>query len=157
MTAPAENPTAVRSIVDVAAPPARAFEVFTADFDRWWPRGHHLQSGELKQVGIDPQVGGRLWEESDGGEICVWGNVVTWDPPRVFAYAWLIGPDWGVPPPDAPASRVTVTFSPTGTGTHIELVHDHLDAHGKGWESLRDGVDSDGGWPSLLRAFAAAV
>ncbi len=71
--------------------------------------------------------------------------------------AGLLGPDWGVPPEDAPASRVTVTFTPTAGGTRVDLVHDDLDRHGRGWEALRDSVDSDGGWPGLLRAFAAAA
>jgi hypothetical protein len=54
-------------------------------------------------------------------------------------------------------SRVTVTFTPTDAGTRVALVHYQLDAHGSGWEALRAGVSSDGGWPSLLRLFAAAV
>jgi hypothetical protein len=52
---------------------------------------------------------------------------------------------------------VTVTFAPTGTGTLVTLVHDQLDVHGPGWESVRAGVGSDGGWPAGLRQFAAAV
>jgi uncharacterized protein YndB with AHSA1/START domain len=54
-------------------------------------------------------------------------------------------------------SRVTVTFTPTSTGTHVELVHDQFDAHGPGWEGMRDGVGSEGGWPAGIRDFAAAA
>ncbi|HEX3566777.1 MAG TPA: SRPBCC domain-containing protein [Acidimicrobiales bacterium] len=68
-----------------------------------------------------------------------------------IAFSWLIGSDWAVPGPDAVGSRVTVTFSPTDAGTRVTLVHDQLDAHGPGWESIRDGVGSDGGWPAGLR------
>jgi uncharacterized protein YndB with AHSA1/START domain len=75
----------------------------------------------------------------------------------VFAFAWLIGPDWGVPAPDASSSRVTVTFTPTATGTRVDLVHDNFQAHGPGWESVRDGVGSDGGWSAGIRRFAALV
>ena len=149
--------TSVTTAVDVAAAPDRAFAVFTEGIDRWWTRSHHVQSGELKQIGVDPVVGGRMWEENDAGDVCVWGRVLEWDPPHRFAFSWLIGPDWGVPHPDAPGSRVTVTFTPTGDGTHVELVHDGLDAHGPGWESVRAGVGSDGGWPAGLRQFADAV
>jgi hypothetical protein len=52
---------------------------------------------------------------------------------------------------------VTVTFSPTDSGTQVTLVHDQLDAHGPGWESVRDGVGSDGGWPAGLRQFVGVV
>jgi uncharacterized protein YndB with AHSA1/START domain len=147
----------VRTTVEVSASPERAFEVFTSGIDSWWTRAHHVQSGVLKEIGVDPRVGGRMWQENDSGEVCTWGMVLTWDPPRVFAFSWLIGSDWGVPAPDARGSRVTVTFTPTSTGTHVELVHDGLDAHGDGWQALRDGVGSDGGWPAGLRQFAAVV
>ncbi|MCW2600215.1 MAG: ATPase [Frankiales bacterium] len=147
----------VRTLVEVAAAPERAFEVFTSGIDRWWTRSHHVQSGELKEIGVDAFVGGRLWEQNDAGDVCTWGRVLTWDPPRVFAFSWLIGPGWDVPGPDALGSRVTVTFTPTAKGTLVELVHDELEVHGPGWESIRDGVGSDGGWPAGLRQFAAVV
>jgi uncharacterized protein YndB with AHSA1/START domain len=149
--------TVVRASVELAVPPERAFTVFTSGIDRWWNRSHHLQPGELKEIGVDPFVGGRMWEENDAGDVCTWGRVLVWDPPRTFAFSWLIGPDWAVPPPDAVGSRVTVTFTPTETGTRVELVHDQLDVHGPGWEGVRDGVGSEGGWPGDLRQFAAAV
>ncbi len=157
MTVQTDHGTAVRTSVEVFAPPAHAFEVFTAGIDSWWTRAHHVQSGQLKEIGVDPYVGGRVWETNDAGDECTWGRVSTWDPPRVFAFSWLIGPDWAIPAADAVGSRVTVTFAPTDTGTHVELVHDQLDAHGPGWESVRDGVGSDGGWPAGLRQFAAAA
>ena len=157
MTTHTDETSLVRATIDVSVPPDRAFEVFTTGIDSWWTRAHHVQTGELKEMGVDPFVGGRMWEENDAGEVCTWGRVLTWSPPRVFAFSWLIGPDWAVPGPDAPGSRVTVTFTPTATGTSVTLIHDQLDAHGPGWESVRDGVGSDAGWPAGLRQFAAAV
>jgi uncharacterized protein YndB with AHSA1/START domain len=155
MTAPTDNATMARATIDVAAPPERAFDVFTNRFDRWWNREHHLLPGTLKECGVEPRVGGKVWEENDAGERCTWGRVLTWDPPRTFAYTWQIGTDWKVPAEDAVGSRVTVTFTPTDTGTRVELVHDQLDVHGPGWEALRDTFDS--GWPELLVLFAAAI
>jgi uncharacterized protein YndB with AHSA1/START domain len=147
----------VRTAIVVPASPERAFEVFTSGLNGWWNREHHLQSGTLKDVGVEPFVGGRVWEENDAGDVCAWGRVLTWDPPATFAFAWLIGTDWAVPPPDAVGSRVTVTFTQLEAGTQVELVHDQLDAHGEGWETMRDGVGGPAGWPDLLRRFAEAV
>jgi DNA-binding transcriptional ArsR family regulator len=39
----------------------------------------------------------------------------------------------------------------------LVVVHDRLDAHGPGWETVRDGVGSDGGWPAGLRQLAQAA
>ncbi len=157
MTAHVDNGAIVRTTIEVAASPDRAFTVFTAQLDTWWPRTHHVQTGELKAVGVDPEVGGRLWEENDAGDVCAWGRVLSWDPPRTFAFSWLIGTDWAPPRADAVGSRVTVTFTPTAAGTHVELVHDQLEAHGEGWEGMRDAVAGDGGWPQGLQLFAAAL
>jgi uncharacterized protein YndB with AHSA1/START domain len=155
MTTQAGNRTEVRTNVDLTVSPEIAFDVFTSGIDRWWNREHHVLGGALKEVGVDPEVGGRLWEENDDGEVCTWGRVLTWDPPRTFAFSWLITTDFGVPEPGAVGSRVTVTFTPTDSGTEVTLVHDQLDAHGPGWENMRDGVGSEGGWPAGLRQFAA--
>jgi hypothetical protein len=92
MTAQAGERTIVRTSVEVAASPEHAFAVFTSGIDRWWTRAHHVQTGELKEIGVDPHVGGRMWEENDAGEVCTWGRVLTWDPPREFSFSWLIGP-----------------------------------------------------------------
>jgi hypothetical protein len=154
MTAPTGTATSTRSTIDVAATPEHAFEVFAA-IDSWWNRDHHLLPGTLKACGVEPRVGGEVWEENDAGERCVWGRVLTWDPPRAFAFSWLLGVDFSLPAPDAVGSRVTVSFTPTSAGTHVELVHDQLDVHGAGWESYREGLDE--GWPKLLALFAAAT
>ncbi|MFN8205678.1 MAG: hypothetical protein U0S48_24245 [Solirubrobacteraceae bacterium] len=34
------------------------------------------------------------------------------------------------------------------------LEHRHLDRHLGGWEAVRDGIDSEGGWPLYLRRYA---
>lgn len=154
MTTQAGNRTEVRTSVDVTVAPEIAFEVFTRGIDRWWNREHHVLTGGLREVGVEPEVGGRMWEENNAGEVCTWGRVLTWDPPRTFAFSWLISTDFGVPEPDAVGSRVTVTFTPTASGTEVTLVHDQLDTHGPGWENMRDGVGSEGGWPAGLRQFA---
>ena len=157
MSASTSEATSIRTSVEVAVAPARAFEIFTAGFNTWWNREHHLLDGELAEVGIEPFVGGRLWERVTTGEECTWGRVLSWDPPRSFSYSWLIGTDWGVPADDAVGSRVTVTFTPSSSGTTVEVVHDQLDVHGDGWETMRDAVGGAEGWPGLLALYATAT
>jgi uncharacterized protein YndB with AHSA1/START domain len=149
--------TTVSTSAFTRADPATAFDVFTARIDTWWNPDHHVIGGTLHAMGIEPFVGGRLWDENTDGETCTWGRVLAWEPPTTFAFSWLIGSDWAIPADDAPASRVTVTFAPEAGGTRVHLVHDRLDAHGDGWQSVRDGVGSPGGWPGGMAAFAAAA
>jgi hypothetical protein len=39
--------------------------------------------------------------------------------------------------------------------TRVELEHRNPDRHGTGWESVRDGVDNEAGWPLYLQRYAA--
>jgi uncharacterized protein YndB with AHSA1/START domain len=139
------------------ADPTTAFDVFTAKIDTWWNPDHHVIRGTLRTMGVEPFEGGRLWDENTDGETCTWGRVLTWQPPTTFAFSWLIGTNWQILPDGAPASRVTVTFTPEGAGTRVDLVHDRLDAHGDGWESVREGVGGPGGWPAGVARFVEAA
>ena len=59
---------------------------------------------------------------------------------------------------EANASEVEVRFvAESPQRTRLELEHRHLDRHGPGWESLRDGVDSDGGWPLYLARYSEII
>jgi len=49
----------VRKRIVVQASPARAFEVFTAGIDRWWPKGHGIGTAPCVNPSIEPFVGGR--------------------------------------------------------------------------------------------------
>jgi len=43
----------VRKTVTVEAPQERAFDVFTAGFDSWWPRGHHIGEADMAEAVIE--------------------------------------------------------------------------------------------------------
>src|SRR5262249_45210254 len=137
--------TEVRKAIVVKATPERAFDVFTAGFDSWWPREHHLLAGSpLDHVAIEPHVGGRCYERTEDGRTCTWGRVLSWDPPRGLSYTWEIQADWGVVPPEGgPASTVTVTFTEVEGGTRVEIVHSGLEVHGAGWQTMRDAIDGE--------------
>jgi hypothetical protein len=45
------KPAPVRRTLTVRAPQARAFEVFTAGFGRWWPAGHSIGKSPQKAGG----------------------------------------------------------------------------------------------------------
>ncbi len=150
------RPAPVRKMITVPATPERAFEVFTAGFDLWWPRTHTIGKGALKNAVLEPGVGGRWYGIDDDGSETEWGDVLIWDPPTRLVLAWRIGTDWQHHPDLL--TEVEVTFTAQGAGmTRIDLEHRHLERMGDGAGGARDGFDSPGGWGGILQGFADAV
>jgi len=155
-SAPAMQDAPVRKSVTVKAGVEHAFEVFTAGFDRWWPRSHHIGQAPMKRTVMEGHVGGRCYSEQTDGSECDWGEITAWEPPRRFVMAWKITPQWQYEPDLAKSSEVEVTFTPVGNGsTRVDLEHRHFSRAGAGWETMRGMVDSEGGWNGLLQAFAS--
>lgn len=120
----------------------RAFEVFTAEMSAWWPLlSHSVGEDKARAVRLEGAVGGRIVEYGDDGEIASWGTVSDWDPPKSVSFTWHPGTD------PQQAGHVTVTFTPVGDDTEVELVH-------SGWERRPDGVRAragyDTGWDYVL-------
>jgi uncharacterized protein YndB with AHSA1/START domain len=148
-------PAPVRKSVTVAAPPERAFEVFTRRFDAWWPRSHSIGDSPLKMAVLEPRRGGRWYGALENGTEAEWGDVLAWDPPRRVLLSWRIGADWKYDPDLT--TEVEVTFTAEGAGTRVELEHRHLERMGAAADGARAAFDSDGGWGGLLRMFADLV
>lgn len=65
--------------------------------------------------------------------------------------SWDIGPTWQLETDVENSSEVEIRFIAEGPDrTRVELEHRHLERHGHGWPSLRDGLDDDQGWPLYL-------
>jgi uncharacterized protein YndB with AHSA1/START domain len=122
------NGDRARVSVSVAVPPQRAFEVFTADIDRWWRRGMKFrQSGSASSLlCIEPKVGGRLFEsfDADGAQHVVEvGRVRVWEPPRNLTFTWR---NANFAPHEH--TQVDVQFEPTSSGTLVTVTHSGLSA-----------------------------
>jgi uncharacterized protein YndB with AHSA1/START domain len=147
----------VRKRVVVQASTSRAFDVFTTGIDRWWPRHIGIGTAPVRESVIEPFVGGRWYTKCEDGTEAVVGHVRVWQPGRQFVVSWEINGAWK---PDARpdfTSEVEVRFVDEGAGmTRVELEHrgfERMDpAEG---EKMRNEVN--GGWPSLLEAFAKAA
>ena len=145
----------VRQSITVRASVERAFRVFTAEFDSWWPRSHHIGTSPMTKSIIEGRVGGRCYSEQESGEDCPWGSVLAWDPPHRFVIAWQITPEWKYQPDLAKSSEVEVTFTSVGDKqTRVDLVHRHFSRHGEGGDRMREGEGAPGGWGTLLETFA---
>lgn len=156
MTTVTEHTAPVRKSVTVRTSAEHAFTVFTDGFDTWWPRTHHVGESPLAAAVIEGKIGGRCYGRSVDGTECPWGRVTVWEPPRRFAFAWMLDGAWKYNPDIARASEVEVTFTPLADGsTRVDLEHRHFDRHGESGAQVRTGVDSPNGWGDLLRLYAS--
>jgi uncharacterized protein YndB with AHSA1/START domain len=157
MTTQAQD-RAVRAHVVVNAPIARAFAVFTEEFDRIKPREHNMLGVEIAATVLEPHEGGRIYDRGVDGSECCWAHVLAYEPPDRLLFSWDISPRWQVEADPRRRSEVEVRFMADGDDrTRVELEHRHLDRHGDGWESARDGVAAKDGWPLYLGRYAALL
>jgi uncharacterized protein YndB with AHSA1/START domain len=147
--------TSVRTQVLVDVPIERAFAVFTEDFDSIKPREHNMLSVDIAETVFEAREGGRIYDRGVDGSECQWARVLTYEPPDRVVFSWDISPHWQIETDPEKTSEVEVRFiSETPERTRVELEHRNLDRHGDGWESERDGVGGEGGWPLYLQRFA---
>lgn len=131
MSPPVSGDSAAASVY-VAVPLEEAFEVFTAEIDRWWRRGLKFRSSGAQPgyLVFEQRVGGRLFETvqfADGERMFEVGTVIEWQPPHRFALEWR---NLNFKPHEK--TLVEVTFTPSGKGTLVRVEH-------RGWSTLPEG------------------
>ena len=150
--------TSLRHSIVVEAPIERAFSVFTDDFGSFKPREHNLLSVDIDETVFETHVGGSIYDRGVDGSECRWARVLAYEPPDRVVFSWDISPRWQIEADPDRTSEVEVRFiAEAPNRTRVELEHRNLDRHGEGWEGVREGVDSDGGWPLYLARFAERV
>ena len=149
--------TPVRKSVVVKATPEHAFDVFTAQLDRWWPKTHGIGTSPVEESVIEPFVGGRWYTRCVDGSQAVVGHVLVWERGAHLVVTWEINASWKPNPRAAFASEVDIRFTADAAGgTLVELEHRNFERMGAtDGETMRNAVDN--GWPGLLKIFASAV
>jgi uncharacterized protein YndB with AHSA1/START domain len=145
----------VRRQILVNAPIDDAFKVFTERFGDFKPREHNLLRAPIGETVFEPRVGGSIYDRAVDGTECRWARILAFEPPHRVVFSWDISPRWQIETNPDLTSEVEVRFfAEAPERTRVELEHRHLDRHCSGWESVRDGVDSQGGWPLYLQRYA---
>jgi uncharacterized protein YndB with AHSA1/START domain len=147
--------TSVRHSIVVDAPLERAFTTFTDGFGSFKPREHNMLGVDIAETVFETHVGGNIYDRGVDGSECRWARVLAFEPPDRVVFSWDISPQWQIETDLDKTSEVEVRFIAETPGrTRVELEHRNLDRHGPGWESERDGVDGENGWPLYLDRFA---
>jgi uncharacterized protein YndB with AHSA1/START domain len=147
--------TSIRHQVVVNVPIERAFSVFTKDFGKFKPLDHNLLNADIAETVFELHVGGHVYDRGVDGSECRFARVLVYEPPTRVVISWDISPRWSIETDPAKTSEVEVRFiAEAPDRTRVELEHRNIDRHGDGWESVREGVDNEDGWPLYLRRYA---
>jgi uncharacterized protein YndB with AHSA1/START domain len=140
----------LRAEIELTGPPDAAFELFTTGFERWWPREFSWSGADhLESIGIQPHLGGALFELGPHGLRWDWGRVLAWEPGHRLVFSWQIGPDRVPVPLAEDATEVEATFTETGTGrTSVVVVHRGWERHGEAGAEYREAFAQV--WPYAL-------
>jgi uncharacterized protein YndB with AHSA1/START domain len=137
--------------IEVNAPPARAFELFTRHIGQWWPTKGIGKNPRVAII-LEPHVGGQWLERDAQGNETHWGKVLAWEPPGRLLLGWQIDSAWSYDPEFL--TEVELTFAPTRAGgTLVTLEHRNLERFGD--DAARHAEQLGGGWPTRLAEFAA--
>lgn len=137
--------------VEVKAPPARAFELFTSQMGKWWPGGKTIGRNPFADVVVEPHEGGRWYERDGEGNETQWGRVLAWDPPGRVLLAWQINSQWHYDP--GFLTEVELSFEAlAGGGTRVTLEHRNLERFGADAEAHADKIRR--GWPNIAEHFS---
>ncbi len=140
----------VKCSIDVKAPAARAFELFTAHMSAWWPRGKTPADKPHVELVIEPKRGGRWFERDAAGNETPWGRVLAWDPPGRLLLGWQLNPQFHFDP--KVLMEVDIRFEELAAGgTRVSLEHRDLEQLGADAEVFAGKVGS--GWPARLVNF----
>lgn len=147
---PVHQDTLVRSDIE------HTFDVFVRRIDAWWPRRISAGQQEVTDVGLEPGVGGRLYETWRDGTVVPWGVITAWSPPAGFTINWTATPE---------PTEVELTFRSLGPAlTRVAVEH-------RGWEALSEEQAGEDcalpggyyggayaqGWAMILGGLQAAV
>jgi uncharacterized protein YndB with AHSA1/START domain len=95
------------------------------------------EGGSVVEATSDARVGGafRIVMHADGKDIPHWGTYLDLVPHRRIVFSWQS-------PHSVEGSTVTLTLTPEGTGTRVDLAQVRFanegarDGHGKGWSYI---------------------
>jgi uncharacterized protein YndB with AHSA1/START domain len=124
----------------VAASPARAFEVFTAEVGQWW-RPNILFQFTPRSPGVvafEGGLGGRFIETLPNGKVFEIGRITAWEPGVRLTFGWrqaTFAPDQ--------QTEVEVRFEPVGDETRVTVEH-------RGWDSVPATHVARHGFPDAL-------
>lgn len=144
-TSPALTVSEVRCEVRIEASPAKVWETLVGDVSPWWHAAYYTNPLGPKQGGyhIEPELGGRMYEDWGAGQGLIWGTVIGLETERFLQIFGDSSAEWGGPSRNC----LTLRLEPDGAATQLTFV-----GSGFGRISEQTSASLDAGWQFLLEA-----
>lgn len=144
----------IKKAVTIKLSAPEAFNRFTNQINRWWPKEYTWSGPLLQEVRLDAKIDGFCSEIGPHNFRIDWGRVTDLEVNRMIRFTWQIS-STRVPEPDPKkSSEVTVWFEELSDSlTEVRLEHSRFQQHGPGWIEYIKAMDSAGGWTYLLECF----
>jgi uncharacterized protein YndB with AHSA1/START domain len=112
--------------IRVAAPPERAFDVFTKEISAWWQPNELFQFTPRSPgtVRFEGGEGGRFVEELPSGRTYEIGKIKVWEPGARLVFGWRQATFT-----KQQDTEIEVRFEPMGGETRVTVEH-------RGWDSV---------------------
>ena len=138
----------VSKTVEVSCSVEKAFRIFTAGINTWWPlTTHSVGQADGEGCFFEEKLGGRIYETDNDGTVHLWGTVTAWEPPFRVVFSWHPGREAST------AQEVEFIFIGVPSGTRVELEHRNWEILGDPALEIRSGYES--GWVVVLESFVA--
>ena len=105
--------TEVSTHIDVQAPIAHVFDVFTGQIGSWWDTDHHILGAPLAEMIFERYVGGHIIDRGIDGSQSRWARVLAYEPPTRVCFSWDITTCTGSSRPTRPRPVRSRSFSPS--------------------------------------------
>lgn len=126
----------------IRAPRLRVFDAITRDIGQWWA---FRLAEHGSQLILEPQVGGRFYEDLGDGEGALWGTVTRIKRPEILRLSGPLGMTTPV------VSVYTYELSDSDGGTLLKLSHHVVGEPSPKWEESHRR-----GWGQLLNRYLKA-
>lgn len=130
----------VEQEISINASAERVFEALTQDISAWWGAPYLLTSSPQAII-LEPEVGGRLYEQSSSGDGALWATVTTIKKNERLELTGPVGAS------EALHSMVTFSLEPKNEGeaTLLKLSHQAIGLFGDDTQA-----NYNAGWQDLL-------
>ena len=126
---------------DIQASQQRVWEAVVAETTNWW-RKEFFATKNPQGIYLEPQAGGRLYEQAEGDAGLLWYTVTEVLPPSILGMAGHLAPPYGGPA----TSMFRLELTEKGGGSCQVKLSDHI--FGVVTPKTKDVIES--GWRTLF-------